>query len=210
MTLDQYRAQHEGKQIDLDNYPKAQPFQCVDLVSDYAIDVCGAKTRIPGNAKEFFGKMPELFDWVRYVGGMIAPRGAIFVYGDSWGGGYGHVGIVLGANKDTVTLLEQNNGAPRVTIGAHRYGGVIGWGIPKRKVDGGFVSVGGRYQAVRVANVRVAPELNAALGGSRQLHPGEWFDAAGVVNGDHYGHTDDWVKSLRGNYVWIGNLKKIG
>lgn len=210
MTVDEYRAQHVGKQIDLDNFPKAQPFQCVDLVSDYAIDVCGAKSRIVGNAKDFFGQRPDLFTWVKNTPSGVPPKGAIFVYGNTWGGGYGHVGIVLSANTNTVTLLEQNIGFPRVTIGTHYYGGSIGWGVPKKDVNGTVTVTGGRYQAIRFSNVRIAPRLNAALGGSRQLHPNEWFDAAGVVVGDTYQGNNKWVKSLAGNYIWSGNLKKIG
>lgn len=207
MLLDQYRAQHEGEQVDLDNYPIAQRFQCVDLASDYMNDVLGAR-RFIGNAKDIFGQQAEFLNWQK---GGIPTRGSVFVYGSSWGGGYGHVGIVLSADAQLVTLLEQNVGAPRVTVGTHRRDGEIGWGAPKRDVIGSLQNSGaGRYEALRVANVRLAPLLNAALGGSRQLHPGEWFDAAAVVIGDTFKGNNRWVKSLRGNYIWAGNLKKIG
>lgn len=209
MTVDEYRAQHEGKQIDLDNYPVAQKYQCVDEASDYMIDVVGGK-RFTGNAKDIFGQQSELLTWVRNTPAGLPAKGSVFVYGSTWGGGYGHVGIVLSANLNAVTLLEQNISGPRVTVGTHSYNGSIGWGTPKKDVNGGFVSAGGRYQAVRVSNVRNAPRLNAPLAGSRSLLPNEWFDAAGVVTGDTFNSINHWVKSLRGNYVWAGNLKKIG
>lgn len=209
MTVDEYRAIREGKQIDLDHYPAAQPFQCVDEASDYNINVVGGQ-RFTGNAKDIFGQQTGVLTWVRNAPQGVPTKGSVFVYGPTWGGGFGHVGVVLSADLNTVTLLEQNVSAPRVTVGTHRYDGSIGWGIPKKDVNGGFVSTGGRYQALRICNVRIAPQLNAALGGSQALHPGEWFDAAGVVTGDSFSGSNQWVKSLKGNYIWGGNLKKIG
>lgn len=209
MTVDEFRAQTEGHQIDLDHYPVAQPFQCVDEASDYSILVAGGR-RFTGDAKDIFGEQPDIYNWVQNTPAGVPPKGAVFVYGPSWGGGFGHISIVLAADKNTQTSLEQNVGAPRVTVGTHGYGGAIGWGIPKKDVNAvTYPPAPGRYQAVRVANVRIAPRLNAALGGSGTLHPGEWFDASGVVTGDNISGNTQWVRSLKGNYVWLGNLKKI-
>lgn len=211
MTVDDFRAQREGTQIDLDHYPEAQPYQCVDEASQYMIDVVGG-ARFTGNAKDIFGQQANLLTWVKNItgpNGNVPPKGAVFVYGPPWGQGFGHVGIVLSADMNTVTLLEQNVAAPRVTVGTHHYDGSIGWGIPKKDVNQ-VPTGGGRYQAVRLANVRVAPRLNAGLGGSMQLHPGEWFDASGVVTGDTYQGNNQWVRSLKGNFIWLGNLRKVG
>lgn len=210
ITVDEFRADTEGKQVDLDNYPIAQPYQCVDEVSDYSILVAGG-TRFSGNAKDIFGEQPDIYTWVRNItgpNGNVPPKGSVFFYGSTWGGGFGHCGVVLSADSNTVTLLEQNVSAPRVTVGTHGYGGAIGWGIPKRDVNQ-VPTQGGRYQALRVCQVRVAPRLNAALGGSRQLQPNEWFDASGTVAGDVVSGNSTWVRSLKGNYIWSGNLKKI-
>lgn len=211
MTFDQFRAQTLGKQIDLDNYPKAQPYQCVDEASDYAVLVCGA-SRFTGNAKDIFGQQPGKFTWVRNTPNGVPPRGAVMVFGSAMGGGFGHVGIVESGNPSTFNLLEQNWGAPRVTEGTHNYNGVIGWGIPKVNVNPAPApaSGGGVWKAVRVAYARIAPHVNSPLGGTQVLHVGETFNASGSVIGDSVGGNNVWVRSERGNYVWSGNLTKIG
>lgn len=208
MTVDDYRSVTEGRQVDLDHYPASQPFQCVDEASDYMINVVGG-ARFTGNAKDIYGQQSNLLTWVKNTPNGVPSKGAVFVYGNTWGAGFGHVGIVLSANVDTVTLLEQNVAAPRVTVGTHRYDGSIGWGIPNKNVNA-VLAQDGRYKALRVCNVRVAPRLTAALSGSQVLHPEEWFDASGVTTGDTYNGNNQWVRSLKGNYIWSGNLTKIG
>lgn len=208
MTVDSYRATVEGQHIDLDGYPQSQPYQCVDLANDYSLRVAAGQ-RFTGNAKDIYGQQPEHYDWVRNTPSGVPPKGSVFVYGAPWGGGYGHVGIVLAADVNTVTLLEQNDPFPRVTVGTHNYNGCIGWGIPKVNVNP-VVSGGGRYQAINTAMVRIAPHVSAPLGGSQKLVVGEWFDASGTVVGDMVNGNAIWVRSLKGNYVWSGNLKRIG
>lgn len=72
---------------------------------------------------------------------------------------------------------------------------------------------GGTAEAIRVANVRVAPNTGAALGGSRQLQPGQTFGFSALVHGENVsqnGVTSDlWYHSNVGNYVWAGNCKTL-
>lgn len=74
-------------------------------------------------------------------------------------------------------------------------------------------SVGGRYKALRTSNVRPAPNTSNTPFASRQLRPGDVFDAARVVEGQtvtQNGITSNlWVISTRGGAVWSGNLQKI-
>lgn len=74
-------------------------------------------------------------------------------------------------------------------------------------------TVGGTAEAVRVVNVRVAPSTSAALGGSRQLQPGQTFNFSALVHGELVSQngvsTDLWYHSMVGNYVWSGNTKTI-
>lgn len=74
-------------------------------------------------------------------------------------------------------------------------------------------ATGGTARAVRVANVRVAPDTGAPLGGSRQLQPGQTFAYTELVHGQTVSQngvtTDLWYHSRVGNYVWSGNCEKV-
>lgn len=72
---------------------------------------------------------------------------------------------------------------------------------------------GGWAQAIRTSNVRVAPNTSAALGGSQRLNPGDKFQYSAKVYGQWVNqngvNTNVWYHSLKGNYVWAGNIKDI-
>lgn len=72
---------------------------------------------------------------------------------------------------------------------------------------------GGTAEAIRVTNVRVAPNTGAALGGSRQLQPGQTFGFSALVHGELVNQngvsSDLWYHSNVGNYVWSGNCKTL-
>lgn len=75
------------------------------------------------------------------------------------------------------------------------------------------VPEGGTAKVTRTANVRVGPSTGAALGGSRQLQPGQTFTFTALVHGQlvvQNGVSSDlWYHSSVGNYVWSGNCQKI-
>ena len=55
--------------------------------------------------------------------------GDIMVWGTSWGGGYGHTGVIVTADVNSFTCFEQNNPtghAPQIN-GHSNYNGVLGW-----------------------------------------------------------------------------------
>lgn len=73
--------------------------------------------------------------------------GSIMVWGDTWGKGYGHTGVVIFADGKLFSTLEQNNPvghAPQTIM--HDYKGVIGWFTPKN-----------------LPSVPTAEELNACM-----------------------------------------------
>jgi hypothetical protein len=139
---------HNGKLVDIDNYPKGRPFQCVDLIRLYAREALGLPvgTLAPGNAAEIFNKFPHIagaqyFQKARNIPWNYPKQGDIIFFGSPYGKDvvkdkngkdttiyYGHTGIVNTANVWKMTIFEQNYGkdiAPR--IAEHDYKGCLGW-----------------------------------------------------------------------------------
>lgn len=87
---------------------------------------------VKGNAKDTFTNAPtSSYKKVKNAADNFPPPGAIMVWGSSWGGGYGHTGVVVSANAHTFKAVEQNNGdhgLAHVVTHAH-YNGVLGWFI---------------------------------------------------------------------------------
>lgn len=88
---------------------------------------------VRGNAKDTFANAPSSYTKVHNSASNYPPKGAIVVWGSSWGGGYGHTGVVVSANAHTFKAVEQNNGdhgLAHVVTHAH-YNGVLGWFVHK-------------------------------------------------------------------------------
>ena len=126
-----FRDKWEGSYIDVDGYYGAQ---CWDLVAQYAIDNgLPALATGDGAAAGIF----ENYDtngnaqyWEKHVNSTTDPdsvpkAGDVLVWDRSWGGGYGHTAVVLEADWNNVTVLEQNPGAANVST--YDYSGVMGW-----------------------------------------------------------------------------------
>lgn len=105
--------------------------QCVGLVEIW-LDSIG-QPRIAGNAKD----MLALADPARYA--VIAngpvnfpPAGAVVVWGETWGEGFGHCAIAVAATSMRLVVFEQNDpvGWPPL-VATHSYGGVAGWAVPR-------------------------------------------------------------------------------
>ena len=210
MTLAEFVTQHVGHFMDYDG---ALGPQCCDLVNEYDHDVIGG-AGLAGNAKDFFGQQIEKYTWVLNTPSGVPPIGSILVWNKNVGGGYGDVAIALdGCTLSTLNTLSQNVPYESPThLQMRTYANLIGWGIPRNNVlknTDEQKNCAGVWQALRLCNVRTAPRINAPLGGSRQLLPGQTFDAVDVVVGDAVASDCRWVKSTRGNYVWAGNITRI-
>jgi hypothetical protein len=143
-----YFQDHNGKPVDIDNYPKSQPNQCVDLIRLYATEALGFPkgTLAPGNAADIFLKFPNIagsqhFQKIRNLPWNVPQQGDIIFFGAPYGKDvvkdksgkdvviyYGHTALVNTANVWKMTLFEQNYGkdiAPR--IAEHDYKGCLGW-----------------------------------------------------------------------------------
>lgn len=89
-----------------------------------------------GNAKDTYTNAdPVLYDKVLNIPDDLNNfplAGAIVVWNEKWGGGYGHTAVVVSADGNTMQVLEQNDGNEGIThVGQHNYQDVTGWFIPK-------------------------------------------------------------------------------
>lgn len=125
-----------GKKIDMDNYPKGQPYQCWDLADYFWINQVGRalRTKAGGNggAKDCWNVSRNYNAGTEFS--LITNKNDLQV-GDwlvSGAGTYGHIGMVVGINSKgvNVVLLGQNQPNPYVTkinyglsafLGAFRY-----------------------------------------------------------------------------------------
>lgn len=161
-----------------------------------------------GNAKDTLANAPSNF----YVKTMNAPAnyplpGAIMVWGPSWGGGYGHTAVVVSANANLFTCIEQNDGDNGLVHEAtHNYAGVEGWFYPRvvapQAAPTGFPRVVPIHSLV---NVRTEPHLSAPI--VAQLHPGTCL-ITGEVTGDEatFGShsTNQWGVTQNKHYFTMG------
>jgi surface antigen len=105
--------------------------QCVGLVEVW-IDAFGLP-HIWGNAKDLLTNADKnAYDVIYNTPTNVPAPGSIVCWDATWGGGFGHTALVLKADVNTITVLEQNNpiGSP-VKQATHTYPGVQGWIYPK-------------------------------------------------------------------------------
>lgn len=129
LSLQEFIATNAG-QSNIGNTPDNRG-QCVGLVSIWMDNF-----HIPhewGHAKDLLANAnPEYFTIIYNDPNDLSqyPQpGDIMVWGDTWGGGLGHTGIVVDATGKAFHSFEQNNpvGAP-CSINYHaNYAGVLGW-----------------------------------------------------------------------------------
>jgi hypothetical protein len=105
--------------------------ECVGLVS-----VWGEFLGMPhvwGNAKDLLSDapVPPYQVFLNHPTNFPMP-GDIVVWGESWGGGYGHTGIAVTAVVMEFTAFQQNDpegSSPHIKV--YSYAGVLGWMRPK-------------------------------------------------------------------------------
>lgn len=101
--------------------------QCTGLVEKWLDD--NGKRHIWGNAKDLLVNAIGSPFVVTYNTPLNAPRpGAIVVWNETWGQGFGHTAIVVAANRNRLVVFEQNNplGAACL-VATHDYRGIVGW-----------------------------------------------------------------------------------
>lgn len=112
-----------GRYIDMDGMYGAQ---CVDLADHYSL-YCVGRSLSMGNGKDIFGGINS--GYTQVAASSPAMRGDIACYDGSWGGGYGHVCVVLEDRGSTILTVTQNYGPPHEQV--FNKGGLMGYLRPK-------------------------------------------------------------------------------
>jgi hypothetical protein len=87
-----------------------------------------------GDAADTFANAPaESYDRIGNAEDNFPLPGDIIVWGTTWGGGYGHTGVVRSADVNSFIAIEQNNplGSAAHMVAHKNYAGVTGWLRPK-------------------------------------------------------------------------------
>ncbi|QEJ95318.1 CHAP domain-containing protein [Treponema phagedenis] len=111
MSLDEFVKKYLGKKVDYDGHYGAQ---CVDLFRQYCKDVL----KIPHTggvigASELYTKYEKLPLEMKYFERIPRTKGKpqagdVAVFMPTKGNKYGHVAIVISADKETLTVFEQD------------------------------------------------------------------------------------------------------
>lgn len=104
----------------------------MDIVEQYNRDVIGAP-RLGGNAIDLMrNPQPRFYNYVKNTPLYVPPKGAIAVWNQRLGNGYGHAAIVLTANVVMFTSIDQNY-PPGSTVHEqwHNYTNVDGFLVVK-------------------------------------------------------------------------------
>lgn len=129
MTLDEFIAKYKGKHLNQDG---VYGNQCVDLTKAYHKEVIGGEF-LAGNAIDYLkNPEPKYYEYKDDHLWYVPPKGAIAIFKATYGGGRGHVGIVISASIMRVVLFEQNSppGAP-CQITEYTYNDIIGYLVPR-------------------------------------------------------------------------------
>lgn len=222
MILQEFVENNIGRGRDFDG---AYGVQCVDLVQYYNREVVGG-ARFWGNAKDIINQDGGgAYTIIKNVLGDVnqfPKAGSIAVFGPSYGGGVGHVGLVTSADGNTLTLLQCNDplgSMPHMTT--YGYRGLLGWLEPKNldQIAPAAMHVGTRKVKVLVStlNVRNAPRLTAATAQGNthdgNLHAGDEPDVLQLVTGDQYTLngivSNQWWETVFHNFIAAAGTKGL-
>jgi hypothetical protein len=133
MNLGEFIIKYYGKKVDFDGMYGAQ---CVDLARQYWKEVWGVpQPEGVVGAKEFYTnyeqKPTEKMHMERTqcaMRGQPIPSGAVVLFGSSTANEFGHIGICINTEGETINLLEQDGfKQDGVKISKWTYERVLGW-----------------------------------------------------------------------------------
>ena len=125
-ALQSFAARYNGARLDYDGGYGAQ---CVDLAKAWNQSVVGGPV-IRGNGKDWYRNCAASGAYISIPASGRARLGDIVTFGSSYGGGYGHVGVVVQDNGATIKTFDQLNGR----TGYHTFNrrGIVGFSRPKK------------------------------------------------------------------------------
>ena len=131
MTLDKFVEKYNGQKVDFD---KCYGYQCVDLFRQYCEDVLNVPqpSGVIG-AREFYTNYEDkpvevkFFESLPYKGNIPA-SGDVVIFDRTNANPYGHIAIVIAADRVCMKILEQNGFTQAGTKIAYRsYDNVLGF-----------------------------------------------------------------------------------
>lgn len=127
MTFDEFIKTNKGKYLDFDGKYSAQ---CFDLFQYYNRDVLGGGFVGGMYAKDIWNTYPKnLYTPIRNTPNGVPQKGDVVVWGGSYNGGVGHVGMATGkGDVNSFEAFVQNDplGSPSI-LKKYNYDHVIGW-----------------------------------------------------------------------------------
>lgn len=204
MTIQDLINQVNGKKINTDG---ADNGQCTAIPHTW--EAGNGWPVVLGNAKDTYADAPVAsYDHTLNSQTNYPQPGAIIVWGATWGEGYGHTAVVVSANQNIFTCVEQNDGDNGLAhVGSHNYSGVLGWFTPKAleapAVQAPATGTGfPKTVTVNTAcNARTAPSIAAPV--AAVVHVGTIVvtGEVGGGNGTVGAHTSNqWYVTQAGHY----------
>lgn len=134
INLDDFVKKYDGKFCEVGGSAGAIN-QCVDLANAKIAEVDGQPILLGTNAVDFPTRLNNPnYDFIVNTTDGVPPKGAVIVfkqYGTRYGAP-GHIAVVLDANKDSVTMFEENYPTGSVcTTHTRNYLGCVGWFVFK-------------------------------------------------------------------------------
>ncbi len=137
-SYNEFKARYLGRYVDVDGFPRHQPYQCWDLVSGVYFPYIGGHTihcGVSGYVKDIANQRATngILDFCTDIGlNAELQAGDICVWGECSETPYSHIAIYDSDNgQNAVYFLGQNQPVPYVNISRIGVGGVIGVFRPK-------------------------------------------------------------------------------
>lgn len=212
VTLMEWVNKNLGKPIDIDGRYGAQ---CVDLPNGYARDVFGLKYS-SGNGKDKAANFARDYGWTFIGPKETARAGDVVSWGPTWGGGYGHTGVVIADEGSRLRVFHQNPKAP--AIASLSKDGLVGYARPKNAVTAvATTSAGPKAYVVTTSglNRRTKPGVDSngklyPIYGTSPLYKGATWHATGYTHKDKNGQIwiegrSDWQVSAKAEAAWVNS-----
>ena len=188
--------------IDLDN----SSYDCVDVSKDWVEYLTGVKWQNSagwGNAKDIYAYWSDKY--LEKMPAGTAPRlGDIAVMDGSVGGGYGHTGVVIAINGNSIQIAQQNTFTQQAVYTGwwNAYGGYIKYLRPKVAFSEGNVPLAGNQRVVGAGGVHHRDAANRTAHSRRVWPAGEVLDMGGYHKGESVDGNDIWfVGGITGGFL---------
>lgn len=214
-AVDQLVAQRNGEIVNIDGADKGQ---CTAI--PHAFEVMLGLPLVYGNAIDTYNNAPvSLYNKELNTPTNFPKPGAIWVGEPNnpvlGTGPYGHTGVVVSADVNTFTSLEQNDaGAVAAHLVTRNYEGIKGWFRPKKLTDPAPVPqpktvtvTAHPFLWLRTGPGTSFPHATGTDGNGNPIQsvpPGAVVQYVEVVQGEPVIGNSTWLKSVHGNYFWAG------